>query len=139
MDHRRFDDVTRALPGYRHRRGFLAGLLAALGVASLGSAPSPDDAAAKKKKGRKKRCGKGKVRCGKKKCVKGICCPGTLCGGDPDCVCGRTTEGKTICVSPVALCIQCESSEACADNEDCVLEDDCGDAITAVCKSVCAA
>ena len=118
MDHRRFDDVTRALPGYRHRRGFLAGLLAALGVASLGSAPSPDDAAAKKKKGRKKRCGKGKKRCGKK-CVKGKCCPGKSCGSD-DCLCTRSVEGKAFCAfAGVTLCFDCLTSDTCDTGSRC--------------------
>jgi hypothetical protein len=86
------------------------------------------------------RCKSGFTTCNKtccpassQECVGGICvtppggCPPgadfcseiviTPCGGDPNCICSRSTEGATLCgdtETENAVCGQCQSSADCA-------------------------
>jgi hypothetical protein len=132
MDVTRFDALTKAWIAEASRRRTLVGLLAgALGALGLSQADDTDAAKSgkcKKKCGQCNICKKGKCKKknGKKRCAKGKCKPekrGTPCGGDDNCGCGRSIEGKAFCASDaIIMCLQgaCANSGACGAGRRCV-------------------
>jgi hypothetical protein len=129
MDDARFDAWTR------RRFGLAAGGLAVV----LGELVWGDAAAKKKHKHKHKRtkCKSQQTRC-HKQCFKGNCCPGKPCGaGGQECVCGRTSAGKTFCYEQIlALCQSCNSDADCTAPSRCVQVTGC-DEVTAICLPAC--